>query len=183
MAALIMVAGCDKAPARGGPAATDTGMAAISAAVNGAADTAQLPAKTVEVQGKALSVRFDLRCLGGQDTQMALVVSGAPAMKVFEPSSRGAMSTSVSTQIDDRAPLSEPWTLSGAMEEMALSPSAVDLGMQLRGAKRLVVSFQPFGAKRTTLEWELSGLASQLARTARECRWPMKPDTGAPRLT
>lgn len=172
LAALIMCVGCDKAPARGEQAAAETGKASTPAAVDAAADTAQLPPHTVSVQGMTLSVRLDLRCLGGQDTQMALIVSGAPAMKVFEPSSRGAMSTWVSTQIDDRAPLREPWTLSGTMEEIALSPSAVDLGMQLRGARRLVVSFQPFGSTRTTVEWELAGLSSQLARTARECRWP-----------
>jgi hypothetical protein len=180
VAALCALAACDTPAVRDVPAAAGEASAATSPADtpadSAAATAAGAPAlapQSITAGGQTLTVQFDVRCTGGQTTQMALLVSGAPPMKVFEPSSRGAMSTMVTVSIDGRAPLREPWTLTGDGEQIATAPSAVDVGMQLRGATRLRVTFQPYGAKPTSLEWDLVPLQPQLTRTARECQWPI----------
>lgn len=127
---------------------------------------------TVAVGDSTVLVQFDLECTDRAETLATLLLLGPDAGSAFVSTVASPVTTRVITQVDSFAPVDERWRVGGIGDVVAYSPAPVTLGRRMEGAKRLRISFWPYGGDSTMIDIDVSSAAVRLNGVARDCRWP-----------
>lgn len=117
-------------------------------------------------------VAFDLRCTDDGQTTVTLMRLSPKPGEAFVTTIAQPNTTRVVWQVDTLPARDSRWIVGGLGDVVAFAPMPVSAAMELRGAKRLRLSYWPYGGDSTELTVDVSRAASRLERVARECRWP-----------
>jgi hypothetical protein len=126
----------------------------------------------VAVGNSTVEASFNLECTDRAETLATLLLLGADAGKAFVSTAASPVTTRVITQVDSSAPVDERWLVGGVGDVVAYSPAPVTLGRRMQGAKRVRISFWPYGGDSTMIDLDVSSAAVRLYGVARDCRWP-----------